>query len=119
VSNVDLPATIIDLAGAHPLRRLDGRSLAPVLADASRPGPHDEVLLESGANDVHAPVYQGLRTKRYLYVEYDSGERELYDLRTDPEELHNVAGTPRAHGVETRLSARLAAVRACRGQACP
>jgi N-acetylglucosamine-6-sulfatase len=119
VSNVDVPATIIDLASAHPLRRLDGRSLAPLLSDPEAHGPHDEVLLESGANDAGAPVYQGLRTQRYLYAEYDTGERELYDLRADPQELRNLAGRQRVHGVQARLAARLAKVRACTGMACP
>ena len=32
-----------------------------------------------------------MRTHDFLYVEYDDGEREFYDLRTDPFELHNLA----------------------------
>ena len=119
VSNVDLPATIIDLAGAHPLRRLDGTSLSPLLADPGSGGPHDEVLLESGANDAGAPVYHGLRTARYLYVEYDTGERELYDLRSDPQELRNVVDAKHERAVVTRLARRLRSVRACRGRSCP
>jgi hypothetical protein len=30
-----------------------------------------------------------LRSEGYLYVEYPDAERELYDLRRDPFELHN------------------------------
>ena len=33
---------------------------------------------------------QGLRTPRYLYAEHATRERELYDLRSDPEELTNL-----------------------------
>ena len=39
------------------------------------------------------PEYHGVRTARYLYAEYVTGERELYDLKTDPYELHNLATT--------------------------
>ena len=30
---------------------------------------------------------KALRTNNYLYVEYKTGEHELYDLRKDPYEL--------------------------------
>ena len=33
-----------------------------------------------------------MRTASYLYVEYNDGEREFYDVRSDPFELHNLAG---------------------------
>jgi N-acetylglucosamine-6-sulfatase len=36
------------------------------------------------------PSYEAMRTAQFLYVEYKDGEREYYDLRTDPFELHNV-----------------------------
>ena len=36
-------------------------------------------------------AYQGLRTATYKYVAYGTGERELYDLVTDPYELKNLA----------------------------
>jgi hypothetical protein len=39
-----------------------------------------------------APSYDALRTKDFLYVEYANGDREYYDLRTDPDELSNVIG---------------------------
>ena len=38
------------------------------------------------------PTYEAMRTKRFLYVEYADGEREFYDLRTDPYEIDNLAG---------------------------
>ena len=62
------------------------------------------------------PDYAGVRTDRYLYVEYVNGDRELYDLATDPDEMHNLAGT--RPDVEAALAARVAALRSCRGRAC-
>ena len=48
------------------------------------------MLLNRGAE---IPDYDGVRTGRYVDVEYATGERELYDLRHDPDEIHNLAGT--------------------------
>jgi len=36
-------------------------------------------------------TYEAMRTRSFLYVEYADGEREFYDLRTDPFELKNIA----------------------------
>ena len=62
------------------------------------------------------PGYAGVRTSRFLYVEYDGGDRELYDVRHDPDEIDNLAGTrPR---LEQRLARRLDALRDCRAAGC-
>ena len=37
------------------------------------------------------PPYEGIRTERYLWVEYRNGWRELYDLKNDSYELNNLA----------------------------
>ena len=63
------------------------------------------------------PDYDAVRTARWLYVEYVTGERELYDLRHDPDETVNLA----SHGklsVERALARRLAALRTCAGPTC-
>ena len=119
VENVDLPATILRIAGAKPLRKLDGRSLLPLLQDPATKWPRHAALVESGPNNAGAPVYAGLRTARYLYVEYTDGERELYDLRHDPYELRNRAGERAMRSVQARLSKDLAIARSCKGTACP
>lgn len=78
------------------------------------------------ARNAHIPDYDAVRTARYLYVKYADGERELYDLRTDPEEIHNLAATgsvtERKTGsvpkIETLLDRQLEALRHCAGNAC-
>jgi hypothetical protein len=36
--------------------------------------------------------YDAIRTKGWTYVEYGTGERELYDLARDPHQLDNAIG---------------------------
>jgi N-acetylglucosamine-6-sulfatase len=63
------------------------------------------------------PEYHAVRTHRYLYVEYATGERELYDLQADPYELHNIATTA-STAVLRSLSAEVAALEHCRAAGC-
>jgi arylsulfatase A-like enzyme len=63
------------------------------------------------------PAYRAVRTQRYLYVEYESKEHELYDLRKDPYELNNLydSTTP---ALISELDARLDALGDCAGEGC-
>lgn len=116
VSNVDVPATILDLAGARPLRRLDGRSLLPV-ARRPRLRTGRDLLLETGAGAARAN-YEAIRTPRFKYVEYATGERELYDLARDPFELRS-RHRDRSYGrIRRELRRRLLVLRSCAGRSC-
>jgi N-acetylglucosamine-6-sulfatase len=122
VSNIDLAPTILDFAGAAPLRVPDGRSLRPLLANPAAAW-ENEVLLESGgASDaIHR---RGVRTPEWKYVEWiNSGTLaveavELYDLVADPDELVNRAGDPAYVSTQNELAARLATLRTCAGATC-
>ena len=63
------------------------------------------------------PWMKALRTNNYLYVEYKTGEHELYDLRKDPYELDNeyTSATPE---LKQRLEAQLDALRQCSAEEC-
>jgi arylsulfatase A-like enzyme len=54
-----------------------------------------------------------VRTERYKYIHYftEPQEFELYDLKQDPEELHNLHGDPAHAELGRRLAARLEALR--------
>ena len=59
-----------------------------------------------------------MRTRAFLYVEYDDGEREFYDLRADPFELHNLAAALTPPQVR-QLHRELLAMKHCHdGAAC-
>jgi N-acetylglucosamine-6-sulfatase len=63
------------------------------------------------------PWMKALRTKNYLYVEYKTGEHELYDLRKDPYELNNMYATAPPE-ITQRLDAQLDALRQCSAAEC-
>jgi hypothetical protein len=63
------------------------------------------------------PDFQGLRTVSNLkYIEYVTGELELYDLATDPDELENQAKT--ADPVLAQLATWLNTLRNCIAAEC-
>jgi len=107
VLNIDLAPTIGALAGIQPGLPEDGRSFLPFLEGGKQIPWRDGFLVEYlGQNLLHKngpPPYIALQTKKYLYVEYQNGWRELYDLRRDPWELDNIAGDPRSSALQVSL----------------
>jgi arylsulfatase A-like enzyme len=85
-SNLDIAPTIASIAGATPTLAFDGRDLLGGLPPASIP------IAWSGDGDV--PPWMGVRTADHVYIRWWSGEEELYDLRSDPDQLRNLAEDP-------------------------
>jgi arylsulfatase A-like enzyme len=126
--NIDLCPTFERLGGARVGRNVDGHSLTALLHGQPVSAWRREVLIEHhgpvlDAGDPDLPTrgagnpdtYEALRTPTSLFVEYVTGEREYYDLRTDPFELHNIA--PHLGSAHLRgLRHALAAIAHCRGQ---
>ncbi len=123
--NVDLAKTFAGLAGAR--LPSDGHSLEPLLTGAAPSSWRDAVLVEHRGSHLSVldpdfqqsasgspTTYEAMRTSAFLYVEYADGEREFYDLRTDPFELHNLAGRLTRAG-RRRLHAALQAMEVCHG----
>jgi N-acetylglucosamine-6-sulfatase len=116
-ANVDLAPTIVEATGARPLRVMDGRSLLSLARDATRRTGRD-ILIERGPGGNNQQIFSALRTTRYLYAEYSNGDRELYDLVRDPDQLTSLHADSASQGVRTALAERLARLRSCTGAAC-
>ncbi len=81
---IDLMATIGDLAGAN-METMDGQSLVPVLSDASAAIPDRTLYWEHIGN-------RAIRRGDWKLVsDRRTGEWELFNLATDPTELHDLA----------------------------
>ena len=128
--NVDLAPTFMRLAGTKPPRSVDGRALVSVLHGTVPADWRDAVLIEhhhpetpNGDPDRQTqlsgnpPSYEALRLADGLYVEYGDGEREWYDLQTDPDELDNRYGEL-SRAERAALHERLATLTSCRGAGC-
>lgn len=118
VSNIDVPATIVDAAEGTPGRTLDGLSLFDLLA-----APDAElgrgILIENGNGANGIPKYRGVRTDRYLYVEHKTtGETELFDRLKDPFELKSLDDNPRYDPVRLDLATKLKHLQGCAGVGC-
>jgi len=63
------------------------------------------------------PWLKALRTRNYLYVEYKTGEHELYDLKVDPHQLENIYDSAPDRLIQ-RLESQLDALRQCEAEGC-
>jgi len=130
VSNLDIAPTFLDLANADPCidddecRTLDGRSLVPLLRGETAGWPRDRAVAIEGGNAGKACAYRGLRLRDEVFLEkvkegedgcVPVGEPELYDLRRDPYQVHNLASVDSGRGRATDLRERLEALTTCAG----
>jgi arylsulfatase A-like enzyme len=120
VLNNDFAPTFASWAGVQPPPFVDGRSLKPLLTTSPPPPWRSAFLVEHRKSPeeyayVRAiPNYDAVRTPQYSYVEYATGERELYDLNADPTELTNIYNSA-SPTLISNLQGRLNALKSCAG----
>jgi arylsulfatase A-like enzyme len=112
--NTDFAPTFAELAGTE--FPADGRSLAPLLGGEVPPSWRSSILLEGFFGQTFR-AYRAVRTETDKYVEYENGERELYDLSSDPYELQSIHDTAAPTLVED-LKSRLENLKTCAGETC-
>lgn len=109
--NIDLAPTFADVAGIDPGSPVEGRSLLPLLRGRETVWRRDFLIeslqIDRGGNEPEVPTYCALRTSRWKFVRYQTGELELYDLATDPFELENLSGRADRRALTERLESRL------------
>jgi N-acetylglucosamine-6-sulfatase len=144
--NIDLAPTILELAGVEADKSIDGRSLVPFMRDPalrSRRPLLFESFVETAdveangeptaqrarpatahSSNAHASIvappkdYLGIRLGPYKYIEWPSGEKEMYDITKDPYELNNIVRVRNLSPIRAFLHAQLVRLERCVGRAC-
>ncbi|PWH84429.1 acetylglucosamine-6-sulfatase [Algibacter marinivivus] len=109
VLNIDVPQTIVDLAGVKAPDTWQGKSLMPIVKKEANTVARDTILIEHIWDFSEIPPSEGVRTKKWKYFRYvnDKSIEELYDLEKDPQEIKNLIGKKKYKDVADKLRAKL------------
>lgn len=88
VELLDIYPTLLELCGLPTRPELEGHSLKPQLKDPTTARSWPAITTHNQGN--HA-----VRSRDWRYIRYADGSEELYDMRQDPQEWHNLASEPR------------------------
>lgn len=107
VLSIDIPATILDYAGAVIPSVMQGRSLKSIVEGTPPSDWRTEYFHDHPA--VGGGVYknEGVRTESFSYTRYPSNGnvKQLYDITVDPYQRTNLADDPRYASKVTELDA--------------
>jgi arylsulfatase A-like enzyme len=113
ITPVDLFPTLCGLCGIQPPRSVDGRDLSGGLLGETNESERKAVLManyadhfcffEIEANPPGKNIWRAVRTKEATLIKRYGGEMELYDLKSDPLQLQNLAGNPAFAALESDL----------------
>jgi arylsulfatase A-like enzyme len=112
--NIDIAPTLLELAGQQPPAAMQGRSLVPLLNEQTAPWREDffyeHLFRNSPEPPTHIEASEGVRTRDWKYIVWidqtGPAREELYDLRHDPLEMHNLIADPAAREPLERLRRR-------------
>jgi arylsulfatase A-like enzyme len=94
VLNADLAPTLLAFAGLPASARMQGSDFAPLYLAAGKPAWRDEFFYEHPTirNTGFIPSSEALVSKEIKYIYWpDFGYEEVFDLKRDPFEEHNLA----------------------------
>ena len=112
VQNIDYAPTFLDLAGVPIPQDIQGESLVPLLREERGPKKWRDAIYyhfyEFPAEHMVKRHY-GIRTDRYKLIHFynDIDTWELYDLQSDPQEMHNIFGQEGTEKITRQLLKRL------------
>jgi len=99
--NIDLAPTMLALAGVAIPRGMQGRNLAPLIGGETRPWRidflYEHLFVNRPPNAAQnlIPKTEGVVSERYkylCYIEQEPPYEQLFDLKVDPYEQHNLVG---------------------------
>ncbi|WP_282122011.1 family 78 glycoside hydrolase catalytic domain [Algibacter mikhailovii] len=112
VLNIDVPQTIVDIAGVKAPSTWQGKSLFPIVKKETNTINRDTILIEHIWDFSEIPPSEGVRTEEWKYLRYvnDKSIEELYNLKKDPQEIKNLIGKKKYQDVADKLRAKLDAL---------
>ena len=96
VSLVDIFPTLTELCGLNPKDGITGNSLTDLLRDPSAEWDYPVI---TALGDNHYSIIKD----HWHYINYDGTEEELYNLKEDPEEWHNLAADASHENIKQQL----------------
>jgi N-acetylglucosamine-6-sulfatase len=115
VLTIDLAPSLLELAGAPAVPKIDGRSWVSLVKNGDDQWRRSWFYYYNYEKQFpYTPNVRGVRTAEWKYVHYPHGDggpdrhlAELYDLRNDPGELKNLINAPASAPVVETLKKEL------------
>jgi len=109
VLNLDIAPTVLDAAGVAIPKDIQGQSMLPLFGKNKAKG-RDVIYYHYYENGEHSvSPHFGIKTKRYKLIRFYTrvNNWELYDLQTDPHEMHNLYGKKGFENITRQLKVEL------------
>ena len=114
IQNLDYAETFLEIAGAPIPEDMQGRSLVPLIEGKSPADWRRSIYYHYYEYPSYhmVPRHYGIRTERHKLMHfYEFGDEwEMYDLKTDPDELTNLYGLARLESLTSGLKRQLFAL---------
>lgn len=124
IESIDVLPTLFEAVGLEEPYDCQGRSFLPLIEGrredyAERDAVFSENIIPEvfsksfifekgrGVGGIRHPDAKMVRTRDWKLNYYPEGELELYDLRNDPNETHNLVGDSPRRGIESELKDRI------------
>ena len=106
VSLADFCPTFLEAAGIETERHVTGSSLMPLLRREIPAEWRDEIHTQCNGVELYY-TQRSVMTDKFKYVFNGFDRDELYDLRTDPHEMQNLADDPAYESVKREMCGRM------------
>ncbi len=111
VQNIDYAPTFLELAGVPVPKDIQGMSLQPLLQGKNVKNWRKSLYYHYYEYPAEHSVcrHYGIRTERYSLIHFynDINTWELYDIKKDPESMHNLYGKPGTEKLTRKLKKQL------------